>query len=62
VDALEDEIDRLTDAFERLEIPFPRTNENIARFEARLDELRKKQRAAHGELEKCRAANPLPDD
>jgi hypothetical protein len=61
-DALDDEVDRLTEAFERLEIPFPRTNENVARFEARLDDLREKQRAAHRALEKCREANPLPDD
>lgn len=47
---------------ERLEIPFPRTSENVARFEARVDELRKKRLAAHKALEKCRGANPLPDD
>jgi hypothetical protein len=35
-----------------VEIPFPRANENVARFGARLDELREKQGAAHRALEK----------
>jgi len=62
VDALEDEIDRLTEAFERQEMPFPGTKESVTRFEGRLDELRNRHRAERKALEKCRAANPLPED
>jgi hypothetical protein len=62
VDALENEIDRLTDAFGSQEIPFPRTKQNIVKFEANLDELRKKLRTAQHALAKCREANPVPDD
>ena len=62
VDALEDEVDCLTEAFERRELPFPRTDDSVARFEARLNELRTKHREARKTLEKYRAANPLPVD
>jgi hypothetical protein len=62
VGALEDEIDRLTDAFELGELPFPRTDENVARFKALLEERRKKHRAAQIALKKRRDANPLLDD
>jgi len=62
VDALENEIDRLMDASGSQEIPFPRTKQNIAKFEANLDELRRKLRTAQVALEKCRDANPLPED
>jgi hypothetical protein len=61
VGALEDETDRLTEAFELGELPFPRTDKNVARFTARLEELRKKQRAAEVTLQKRRDANPVPD-
>ena len=62
VGALEDEIDRLTEAFELGELPFPRTDENIARFKAHVEELRKKQGAAQITLQKRRDANPVPAD
>jgi hypothetical protein len=62
VDALENEIAHLTNGFESQEIPFPRTKQNIAKFEANLDELRKKLRTAQDSLEKCRDANPRPED
>jgi hypothetical protein len=58
--ALEDEIERLTEAFQLGELPFPRTDENIARFKARVEELRKKQVAAQITLQKRRHANPVP--
>jgi septation ring formation regulator EzrA len=60
VSALEDEIDRLTEAFELGELPFLRTEENVASFKARVEELRKKQRTAQTELQKRRDANPVP--
>src|SRR3984893_4534397 len=60
VSALEDEIDRLTEAFELGELPFPRTDENVARFKARVEELRKTQSAAQIALQKRRDANPVP--
>jgi hypothetical protein len=60
VSALEDEIDRLTEAFELGELPFPRTEENVASFKARVEELRKKQRTAQTELQKRRDANSVP--
>lgn len=62
VDTLEDEIERLMEAFEAEEMPFPRTKQNVTRFEARMEELRKKLRMAQGALKKCREANPLPED
>ncbi len=62
MDALEDEIERLMEAFEAEEMPFPRTKQNVTRFEARMEELRKKLRIAQGALKKCREANPLPAD
>src|SRR6266481_5965228 len=60
VSALEDEIDRLTEAFELGELPFPRTDENVARFKARVEELRKKQSAAQIALQKRRDSNHVP--
>jgi hypothetical protein len=62
VDALEDELDHLTHAFESQEMPFPRTQQNVAKFEANLEELRKKLRAAQAALKRSRDANPLPED
>jgi hypothetical protein len=59
VDALEDEISNLMDAFESHEIPIPRTPENVARFEAYLASLRQKLRQAQGGLTSCRAANSV---
>ena len=59
VSALEDEIDRLTEAFELGELPFPRTDENVARFKARVEELRKTQSAAQIALQKRRDP-PVP--
>jgi hypothetical protein len=61
-DALEDEIDHLMGAFESQEVPFPRTQQNIARFEANLEELRKKLEAARSALRASRDANPLPEE
>jgi len=52
-----DEIDRLTEAFELGELPFPRTDENVARFKARVEELRKTQSAAQIALQKRRDSN-----
>jgi septation ring formation regulator EzrA len=60
VSALEDEIDRLTEAFELGELPFPRTDENVARFKARVEELRKTQSAAQIALQKRRDSNLVP--
>jgi septation ring formation regulator EzrA len=62
IGSLEDEIERLTEALELGELPFPRTDENVARFNARLEELRKEQRAAQMMLQKRRDANPAPAD
>ena len=62
VGSIEDEIERLTEAFELGELPFPRTDENVARFNARLEELREEQRAAQMTLQKRRDANPAPAD
>jgi len=60
VDALKDEIDHLTDAFELGEIPVPRTEQNIKKLEAHLDELRERLSHAERALDRCRDANPLP--
>jgi hypothetical protein len=60
VDALEDEISNLMDAFENREIPIPRTPQNVARFEAYLASLRQELRREQAGLKACRAANPLP--
>ena len=59
VAALEDEIDHLTDAFETEEVPFPRTKQNIAKFEANLAGLRTKLQSARSELKKSREALPV---
>lgn len=59
-DALEAELAYLEDAFDSGEIPFPRTPQNIAKFEAYLGKLRRALVLAIRALEKCRAANPLP--
>ncbi len=61
-EALENEIERLSDAFENHELPTPRTKHNIEKFEAHLGELRKKHKEAEGALKKCRDANPLPEE
>ncbi len=60
VSAIEDEIDHLMEAFELGELPFPRTDENVASFKARVEELRQKQRTAQTELQERRDANPVP--
>jgi septation ring formation regulator EzrA len=62
VDSLEDEIAHLTQGLERQEIPYPRTEQNVAKFEANLEELRKKLRVAQAALKRTRDANPLPED
>jgi hypothetical protein len=62
VEALDDEIDHLSEAFEAHEIPIPRTKQNVAKFEANLERLRKELRTARGAFKKCRDANPLPED
>lgn len=62
VDSLEDEIAHLTQGLERQEIPYPRTEQNVAKFEANLEELRKKLRVAQTALKRTRDANPLPED
>lgn len=60
MDALKDEIDNLMDGFESHEVPIPRTPQNIAKFEAHIDELRERLERAEHTLKKCRIANPLP--
>lgn len=60
VDALEEEISNLMDAFENHEIPIPRTPQNIAKFLAYVAKLRKQLLIAEKRLQACRAANPLP--
>jgi hypothetical protein len=62
VEALEDEIEHLTHAFESQELPFPRTRVDIEKFEGNLAELRTKLQTARATLEKRRATNPLPED
>lgn len=62
VESLEEEIAHLKDVFEARELPFPRTNQNVERFQARLAELRETLRAEEGKLRRCREDNPLPDD
>lgn len=60
VDALANEIGYLMDAFDAGEIPFPRTEQNIAKFEHYMAELRGQLHRAEGALHRCRRANPLP--
>ena len=62
VESLEDEIEHLEDAFESGELPFPRTNHEVERFQARLVGLREDLRDEQGRLGRCREANPLPED
>jgi hypothetical protein len=62
IEALENEIDRLMDASSSQEMPFPRTKQNIAKFEANLDGLRLKLRTEQVALEKYRNADPVPQD
>jgi hypothetical protein len=62
VGALEDEIDRLTEAFQLGELPPPRMDENLVRFEALIEELRKMHGAAQSALQKRRDVNPMPAD
>ncbi len=62
VDALENEIERLGDAFASGDAPFPRTQQNIARFEERLAELRKEHGRAEIALKKFRDSNPPLED
>jgi hypothetical protein len=62
IEALENEIDRLMDASSSQEMPFPRTKQNIAKFEAILDGLRVKLRTEQDALEKYRNADPVPQD
>jgi hypothetical protein len=50
----------LTEGFKSEEIPIPRTPQNLAKFEAHLDELRERLTEAERDLRSCRAANPLP--
>jgi hypothetical protein len=60
VDALQDELDNLTEAFELGEIPIPRTPHNVERLEAYLGELRERLGNARRARDRCRDANPLP--
>jgi hypothetical protein len=60
VDALQDELDNLTEAFELGEIPIPRTPHNIERLRARLGELHERLQQARRARDRCRDANPLP--
>lgn len=60
VDALQEEIAYLMDAFNSHEIPFPRTPQNIAKFEAHIKKLEQTLRGAERAFRKCRVANPLP--
>jgi hypothetical protein len=60
VDALRDELDNLTEAFELGEIPVPRTSHNVERLEAYLGELRERLENARRARDRCRDANPLP--
>ncbi|HEX7461468.1 MAG TPA: hypothetical protein VF317_04785 [Dermatophilaceae bacterium] len=62
LDALEDEIERLTEAFDNHELPFPRTEETVEKFQSKLSELRDRRAAAQTTLERCREANPSPED
>jgi uncharacterized coiled-coil DUF342 family protein len=62
VDVLEDEIDYLTATFETQELPFPRTQQAIAKFQDNLKGLRKKLEAARSALKTSRDANPLPTE
>src|SRR3984893_18557033 len=62
IEALENEIDRLMDASSSQETPFPRTKQNIAKFEAILDGLRVKLRTEQDALAKYRKADPVPQD
>lgn len=62
VDALEDEIANLTLAFQNQDLPFPRTEHNVANFEAKLKDLQKRLAAARASLTRTRDANPLPED
>lgn len=60
VDAIEDEIEHLTHAFEIRELPFPRTAAAVTKFEENLAGLRAKLQTGRDRLAKRRAANPLP--
>jgi hypothetical protein len=60
VDALQDELGNLTEAFELGEIPIPRTPHNVERLEAYLGELRERLENARRARDRCRDANPLP--
>jgi uncharacterized coiled-coil protein SlyX len=62
VDGLEDEIAHLKSALETREVPIPRTQQNLAKVEARVDELRKQLKEARSALKAARDANPLPDE
>ena len=60
VDALENEIEYLLQAFNAEEIPYPRSRGNIEQFEHYLGELREQLHHAETALRRCRIANPLP--
>ena len=60
--ALEDKIERLTEAFESKELPFPRTPAAVEKFEGNLAELRANLQLARETLTARRAANPLPEN
>jgi hypothetical protein len=62
VAALEDEIERLTEAFESKELPFPRNPAAVEKFEGNLAELRANLQLARETLTARRAANPLPEN
>jgi len=62
VAALEAEIERLTEAFESKELPFPRTPAAMNKFEGNLAELKANLHLAQETLARRRAANPLPPD
>jgi hypothetical protein len=60
VAALEAEIERLTEAFESKELPFPTTPAAMDKFEGNLAELKANLHLAQETLARRRAANPLP--
>lgn len=62
VEALEAEFEHLTEAFEARELPVPRTEHNVRKFKERLEHLHHQLGEARGAFERCRDANPRPED
>ena len=62
VDVLEDELDYLTASFETQELPFPRTQQTVAKFQDNLKALRKRLDAARSSLKASRDVNPRPTE